>query len=100
MKVAQDREEDFREEQPSKKKIGHPAPFPVELPTRYTKLFSYVGDRVLDPFLGSGSTVLACRQHARSGIGVEIDQAYCELAAKRVAGVKLADPPVLELTSS
>jgi site-specific DNA-methyltransferase (adenine-specific) len=68
----------------SKKRIGHPAPFPVELPMRCIKLFSFVGDTVLDPFLGSGSTLLACIKTGRNGIGVEIDRSYCELAKKRM----------------
>ena len=68
----------------SKKRIGHPAPFPVELPKRCIKLFSFVGDTVLDPFLGSGSTLLACLQTERNGIGVEIDKKYCALAEKRL----------------
>ena len=68
----------------SKKKIGHPAPFPVELPMRCIKLFSYVEDTVLDPFLGSGSTLVACALTGRKGIGVDIDKNYCELAKNRV----------------
>jgi len=68
----------------SRKKIGHPAPFPVELPRRCIKLFSFVGDTVLDPFLGSGSTLIACAQTNRKGIGVEIDKNYCEIAKKRL----------------
>lgn len=68
----------------SKRKVGHPAPFPVELPRRCIKLFSFVGDVVLDPFLGSGSTLLACLQTDRKGIGVEIDRKYCELAVRRL----------------
>lgn len=68
----------------SKKKIGHPTPFPVELPKRCIKLFTYVGDTVLDPFLGSGTTLIACVQTDRKGIGVEIDKSYCELAKKRL----------------
>lgn len=68
----------------SKKRIGHPAPFPVELPRRCIKLFSFVGDTVLDPFLGSGSTLVACSQNNRGGVGVDIDAGYCELAKKRL----------------
>jgi DNA modification methylase len=68
----------------SKKKIGHPAPFPIELPKRCIKLFSYVGNTVLDPFVGSGATLLACRQTDRVGIGIDIDEKYCELAVRRL----------------
>jgi len=68
----------------SRNRIGHPAPFPVELPTRCIKLFSYVGDNVMDPFLGSGTTLIACLDTRRAGIGVEINTKYCELAAKRI----------------
>ncbi|MHA1911088.1 MAG: DNA-methyltransferase [Candidatus Kariarchaeaceae archaeon] len=68
----------------SKKRIGHPAPFPVELPRRCIKLFSYIGDTVLDPFTGSGSTLIACKETNRKGIGVEIDEKYCLLAKERI----------------
>jgi len=68
----------------SKKKIGHPAPFPVELPKRCIKLFTFVGDTVLDPFLGSGSTLISCTLTERKGIGVEIDKNYCEIAKQRL----------------
>ena len=68
----------------SKKRIGHPAPFPVELPKRCIQMFSYVGDLVLDPFLGSGTTLLACSDLERRGVGVDIDEDYCALAVKRI----------------
>jgi site-specific DNA-methyltransferase (adenine-specific) len=68
----------------SKTKIGHPTPFPVELPKRCIKLFSFKGEVVLDPFLGSGTTLIACLQTNRIGIGVEINRDYCQLAAKRL----------------
>lgn len=63
---------------------GHPAPFPVELPRRCIKLFSFVGDVVLDPFLGSGSTLIAAYLHNRRGIGIDIDKNYCDIAIKRL----------------
>ncbi len=68
----------------NRKGIGHPAPFPIELPIRCIKLFSFVNDVVLDPFLGSGTTLIACTMLNRRGIGVEIDRKYCELAKKRL----------------
>ena len=68
----------------SKKRIGHPAPFPRELPYRCIKLFSYVGDVVFDPFLGSGTTLIEAYNNRRIGVGVEIDGGYCELAQKRI----------------
>jgi site-specific DNA-methyltransferase (adenine-specific) len=68
----------------SRKRVGHPAPFPVELPRRCIKLFTFVGDTVLDPFLGSGSTLIACALTNRKGIGVEIDKTYCDIAKRRL----------------
>ena len=68
----------------SKKRIGHPAPFPRELPRRCIKLFSFVGDTVLDPFMGSGTTLLEAYGNNRIGIGFDIALEYCELAKKRL----------------
>jgi site-specific DNA-methyltransferase (adenine-specific) len=73
----------------SKKKIGHPAPFPPELPRRCIKLFSYVGDLVLDPFMGSGTTLLSAINNGRKAIGVEQNRGYCDLARKRLVGEEL-----------
>lgn len=68
----------------SKKKIGHPAPYPVELCVRLIKMFSYVGDTVLDPFTGSGTTGVACKQLNREFIGIEQSAEYCALANRRI----------------
>lgn len=68
----------------SKKKVGHPAPYPVELPRRCIKLFSYVGDTVLDPFVGSGTTMIAAHLTKRKGIGVDVDEEYINLSIKRL----------------
>ncbi|MGE3908958.1 MAG: site-specific DNA-methyltransferase [Chloroflexota bacterium] len=65
------------------KKWGHPAPFPEELPQRLIKLFSFKEDVVLDPFLGSGTTCRAAKTLGRRSIGIEIDEKFCEIAARR-----------------
>jgi site-specific DNA-methyltransferase (adenine-specific) len=68
----------------SKKRIGHPAPFPRELPKRCIKLFSYVEDIVFDPFMGSGTTLIEALLNNRKAIGVDISKEYCELARIRI----------------
>ena len=62
----------------------HPAPFPTELAYRLVRMFSFVGDTVLDPFCGTGSTLLAAANAGRNGIGVELDAAYARMAALRL----------------
>jgi site-specific DNA-methyltransferase (adenine-specific) len=68
----------------SKKKIGHPAPFPLELPKRCIKLFSYKDDIVLDPFMGSGTTLVSANMCGRKSFGIELSREYCELAMRRL----------------
>jgi modification methylase len=60
----------------------HPAPFPLELATRLVRMFSFTGDTVLDPFCGSGTTMVAAMRTGRSSIGVEIEPEYCRMAAR------------------
>ena len=79
----------------SKKRIGHPAPFPKELPYRAIKLFSYVGDVVFDPFSGSGTTTLIAAMNKRIGIGLDIDVDYCRLAKNRLLDTFNRDLDVL-----
>ena len=69
----------------SAKKIGHPAPFPEELPNRLIKLYSYKQDVILDPFLGSGTTSLSAIKNGRNYVGYDTNKKYVELADKRVA---------------
>jgi DNA modification methylase len=66
------------------RRVGHPAPFPVELPERLIRLYTYRGDVVLDPFMGSGSTGVAAARNDRRYVGYETDADYVELARKRI----------------
>ncbi len=63
---------------------GHPAPYPVEVPRRLIRMFSFVGDVVLDPFGGTGTTALAAIETGRSSITYEIDETYIEMARRRL----------------
>jgi site-specific DNA-methyltransferase (adenine-specific) len=77
------------------RRVGHPAPFPPELPRRLIKLYSYVDDVVLDPFLGSGTTAVAAKALDRTCLGVDISEDYCRRAAERCRAVPVpsASPP-------
>ena len=68
----------------SGKRIGHEAPFPRELPKRCIKLFSFVGDTVLDPFAGSGTTMIEAIQNGRIAKGIELETKYCRLIRQRI----------------
>jgi DNA modification methylase len=63
----------------------HPAPYPLELASRLIRMFSFVGDTVLDPFLGTGTTTLAAAQCGRHSVGYEIDPEYLDYARQRIA---------------
>ncbi|MGH9120493.1 MAG: DNA-methyltransferase [Acidimicrobiales bacterium] len=69
----------------SARRVGHPAPFPVELPERLVELFTYFGDLVLDPFVGAGSTAVAALRCGRHFAGYDLDEGYIQLAEQRVA---------------
>ncbi len=62
----------------------HPAPFPSELATRLIRMFSFQGDTVLDPFCGSGTTMIAALRYGRNGIGIDIETDYCRMAARNL----------------
>jgi site-specific DNA-methyltransferase (adenine-specific) len=68
----------------SARRVGHPAPFPVELPEKLIELYTYVDDLVLDPFMGSGSTLVAASRLGRRYVGYDLDPGYVELAQMRV----------------
>lgn len=69
----------------SARRVEHPAPFPVELPQKLIELYTYAGDAVLDPFMGSGSTLVAAARSGRVPIGYDIDPGYVTTARERLA---------------
>lgn len=73
----------------SAKRIGHPAPFPEELPNRLIKLFSFTNDIVIDPFMGSGTTAIAAIKNNRNFVGYEINKEYINLANNRILNLKV-----------
>ncbi|MDP2302330.1 MAG: site-specific DNA-methyltransferase [Ignavibacteria bacterium] len=68
----------------SARRIGHPAPFPEELPNRLIQLYSFKGDIILDPFMGSGTTAVSAIKSERKFVGYDISQKYIDLAEKRL----------------
>ncbi len=74
----------------SAKRVGHPAPFPVELPRRLIELYTFEGDLVLDPFMGAGTTALAAQQAGRRFVGYEIEPDYVDLAMERLGAEESA----------
>jgi DNA modification methylase len=68
----------------SARRIGHPAPFPLELPRRLIQLYTFENEIMLDPFMGSGQTAIAALKSNRHYIGYEIDQKYIQLADRRI----------------
>jgi site-specific DNA-methyltransferase (adenine-specific) len=71
----------------SAKKVGHPAPFPEELPYRCIQLYTFKGDVVLDPFVGSGTTCVVAAKTGRHFIGIDIEEEYVRIAERRVREV-------------
>ena len=73
---------------PAKAKLsGHPAPFPEELPNRLIKLFSFHGDTVLDPFIGSGTTAVSAKKLGRKFVGYDINPEYIKIAKNRLKDI-------------
>ena len=72
----------------SAKKIGHPAPFPEELPRRLIEFYSFKGNVILDPFMGSGTTAIAALNVGRHFVGYEIDSTYLQIAKSRIKEVQ------------
>jgi site-specific DNA-methyltransferase (adenine-specific) len=85
----------------SAKSVGHPAPFPVELPHRLIQLYTFAGDVVLDPFMGSGQTAIAAIQCKRRYVGYEIETDYLRLAERRIKQFirEVMSPSLLDLVA-
>ena len=80
----------------SARRVNHPAPFPVELPRRCIEMFTFAGDVVLDPFLGSGTTAVAAKMCGRRYVGLDLSEEYCAIAEERLAQTDAWVAPVIE----
>ena len=80
----------------SAKRVNHPAPFPVELPKRCIEMYTFAGDVVLDPFLGSGTTAVAAKSTGRKYIGIDLSSDYCNIANERIAQTE--NPKSIEIS--
>ena len=80
----------------SAKRVNHPAPFPVELPKRCIEMFTFTGDIVLDPFLGSGTTAVAAKMSGRKYIGCDLSAEYCAIAEDRLAMTEVYVPIIAQ----
>lgn len=76
------------------RQVGHPAPFPIELPRRLIQLYTYAGEVILDPFMGSGQSAIAARLSDRRYVGYEISDEYATLAESRIQAALPPDPSV------
>ena len=76
----------------SAKRVNHPAPFPVELPQRCIEMYTFLGDIVLDPFVGSGSTAVAAKKSGRKYLGCDISNEYCIIAEQRITSTEEYKP--------
>ena len=74
----------------SAKRLGHPAPFPVELPRRLIELYSFVGDVVIDPFIGTGTSAIAALRTGRHFVGYDTSKEYCDIANARISSESAA----------
>jgi DNA modification methylase len=79
----------------SARRVGHPAPFPVELPEQLIRLYTFENDLVLDPFMGSGSALVAAARLRRRYVGYDLDPAYVDIARARVAEEIASAPPLV-----
>ena len=80
----------------SARRVNHPAPFPVELPNRCIEMFTFLGDVVLDPFLGSGTTAVAAKQLGRIYVGCDISEEYCSISERRLELTNAFNPELLQ----